>query len=159
MNIAYFLLPKSRSAYLYDDYTVRQGLEKMKYHGYSAIPVISREGKYAGTITEGDFLWCLLSGENHGKIPSLKELEKIRVRDILSPDSSPAVRITVSMEELVHSAMNQNFVPVVDDLGNFTGIVTRKDIIRYFSQKETRVPAVAAPRQFEDRQSYSQAAL
>ena len=45
MNIAYFLLPKSRTAYLYDDYTVRQGLEKMRYHGYAAIPVISRDGR------------------------------------------------------------------------------------------------------------------
>ncbi len=43
MNIAYFLLPKNTVAYLYDDYTFRQGLEKMRYHGYTAIPVITRE--------------------------------------------------------------------------------------------------------------------
>lgn len=159
MNIAYFLLPKSRVAFLYEDYTVRQGLEKMRYHGYSAIPVISREGKYAGTITEGDFLWCLLSGESGGRARTMKELEKIHVRDILSPNCNPAVRITVSMEELVNSAMNQNFVPVVDDLGNFTGIVTRKDIIRYFSQKKTRAQADALPRLFEERQTFQQAAL
>ena len=169
MNIAYFLLPKSRVAFLYDDYSVRQGLEKMKYHGYSAIPVITREGKYAGTVTEGDFLWCLLSGEAGGKIRSMKELEKVCVRDILSEDSNPAVRITVSMgelfprsatamasyppvgitvsmEELMNSAMNHNFVPVVDDLGSFTGIVTRKDIIRYFSQKRMARPAPGSVR-------------
>ncbi len=136
MNIAYFLLPKSRVAYLYDDYTVRQGLEKMRYHGYAAIPVISRDGKYVGTVSEGDFLWCLLSDEG-GKhsTRSLKELEKLRVSDILCEDEEPPVRITVSMEELLSSAMNQNFVPVVDDLGNFTGIITRKDIIRYFSEQ------------------------
>ena len=40
------------------------------------------------------------------------------------------------MEHLVASAMNQNFVPVVDDLGNFIGIVTRKDIIRYLSHQK-----------------------
>ena len=61
MNIAYFLLPKNSVAYLYDDCTFRQGLEKMKYHGYTAIPVISRDGKYVGTVSEGDFLWRLLS--------------------------------------------------------------------------------------------------
>lgn len=136
MNIAYFLLPKSRVAYLYDDYTVRQGLEKMKYHGYAAIPVISRDGKYVGTVSEGDFLWCLLSEENgRHATRSLKELEKLRVSDILCEDNEPPVRITVSMEELLSSAMHQNFVPVVDDLGNFTGIITRKDIIRYFSEQ------------------------
>ena len=50
MNIAYFLLPKNEVAYLYDDYTFRQGLEKMRRNGYSAIPVISRSGKYIGTL-------------------------------------------------------------------------------------------------------------
>ena len=40
------------------------------------------------------------------------------------------------MEELLNSAMNQNFIPVVDDLGNFIGIVTRKDIIRYFAEQK-----------------------
>lgn len=137
MNIAYFLLPKSRTAYLYDDYTVRQGLEKLRYHGYAAIPVISRSGKYVGTVSEGDFLWCLLCEENgRHRVRSLKDLEKLRVRDILCGDAEPPVRITVSMEELLNSAMNQNFIPVVDDLENFIGIITRRDIIRYFSEQK-----------------------
>lgn len=137
MNIAYFLLPKSRTAFLYDDYTVRQGLEKMRYHGYAAIPVISRSGKYVGTVSEGDFLWCLLSEEGGRRATrSLKDLEKLHVRDILSEENAPPVGITVSMEELLTRAMNQNFVPVVDDLENFIGIITRKDIIRYFAEEK-----------------------
>lgn len=143
MNIAYFLLPKNTVAYLYDDYTFRQGLEKMRYHGYTAIPVITREGQYVGTVSEGDFLWRLLSQEDTSRPLSMKELEGLRVRDILDRDAYPPVRITVSMEELLNSAMQQNFIPVVDDLGNFTGIVTRKDIIRYFSeQKDAAQPRV-----------------
>nr|WP_325184568.1 CBS domain-containing protein [uncultured Oscillibacter sp.] len=142
MNIAYFLLPKSRTAFLYDDYTVRQGLEKMRYHGYAAIPVISRSGKYVGTVSEGDFLWCLLSEEGGRRATrSLKDLEKLRVRDILREETAPPVGITVSMEELLTSAMNQNFVPVVDDLENFIGIITRKDIIRYFAEGKTTAEA------------------
>ena len=142
MNIAYFLLPKSTVAYLYDDYTFRQGLEKMRYHGYTAIPVITREGQYAGTVSEGDFLWRLLSQEDTRRPLSMKGLDDLRIRDILNRDAYPPVRITVTMEELVNSAMQQNFIPVVDDLGNFTGIVTRKDIIRYFSEQK----AAAQPR-------------
>ncbi len=139
MNIAYFLLPKNRVAYLYDDYTLRQGLEKMRYHGYTAIPVITRSGQYVGTVSEGDFLWQLLAGGSDAQRPlSMKDLEQLCVRDILRGNSYPCVRITVSMEELVNSAMNQNFIPVVDDTGSFIGIVTRKDIIRYFAeQRET----------------------
>ena len=62
MNIASLLLPKSMVAFLYDDFSLRQGLEKMKYHGYSSIPVISRDNRYVGTVSEGDFLWYLVDG-------------------------------------------------------------------------------------------------
>ena len=137
MNIAYFLLPKNRVAYLYDDYTFRQGLEKMRYHGYTAIPVISRSGKYVGTISEGDFLWQILSNDAESRqIRSMKDLEQLHIRDLLRGNNYPPVRITVSMEELLSNAMNQNFIPVVDDLGKFTGIVTRKDIIRYCAEQK-----------------------
>ena len=137
MNIAYSPLPKNRVAYLYDDYTLRQGLEKMRYHGYTAIPVISRSGKYVGTISEGDFLWQILSNDAESRqIRSMKDLEQLHIRDLLRGNNYPPVRITVSMEELLSNAMNQNFIPVVDDLGNFTGIVTRKDIIRYFAEQK-----------------------
>ncbi len=131
MNIAYFLLPKNSVAYLYDDCTFRQGLEKMRHHGYTAIPVITRDGRYVGTVSEGDFLWRLLA-EDNGSF-SMKDMEQLRIRDILRGNQYPPVGITVGMEELLHSAMNQNFIPVVDDLGSFIGIVTRKDIIRYFA--------------------------
>lgn len=140
MNIAYFLLPKNRVAYLYDDYTFRQGLEKMKHHGYTAIPVITRNGQYAGTVSEGDFLWQLLN-ENPGdpRLHSMKDMEQLKIRDILQKDNYPSVRITVTMEELLNTAMHQNFIPVVDDLGTFIGIVTRKDIIRYFAEGKDAV--------------------
>ena len=49
----------------------------------------------------------------------------------------PAVRITVTMDALLESAMNQNFIPVIDDLDNFIGIVTRKDIIRHFAEQDS----------------------
>ena len=142
MNIAYFLIPKNRVAYLYEDCTFRQGLEKMRHHSYTAIPVISRDGQYIGTVSEGDFLWRLLADRRESQRPfSMKDMEHLKIRDILRGNNYPSVRITVSMEELLTSAMNQNFIPVVDDLGNFTGIVTRKDIIRYFAdQKDAAEP-------------------
>jgi CBS domain-containing protein len=144
VNIAYFLIPKSDVAFLYDDCTFRQGLEKMRHHGYTAIPVIARDGHYVGTVSEGDFLWHLLDVLPEGDAaPTLKETEKLRVRDILhGADSYPAVRITLSMEELLSSAMKQNFIPVVDDLGNFIGIVTRKDIIRHFARQNEQLRPV-----------------
>lgn len=59
MNILFFLTPKEDVAHVDEDDTMRQVLEKMEHHGYTAIPLLSREGKYIGTITEGDLLWFL----------------------------------------------------------------------------------------------------
>jgi len=141
LNIAYFLIPKSNVAFLYDDFTFRQGLEKMRHHGYTAIPVITRSGKYAGTVSEGDFLWHLLDTRSDTDAPlTLRDAENLRISDILRRTSYPSVRITVSMEELLRSAMNQNFIPVVDDLGNFIGIVTRKDILHWMAEQSAAEP-------------------
>ena len=59
MNILLFLTPKKDVAYLFDDFSIRQALEKMEYHRYSAIPIINRNGEYVGTLTEGDILYYL----------------------------------------------------------------------------------------------------
>lgn len=133
MNIAFFLKPKSSVAYLTETNTVRQGLEKMHYHGYAAIPVLSEDGRYVGTASEGDFLWYIIKGEN-GKIKQVEiaDEEKRTIQDIIRPDRNMPVRVTESMDTLLKRALDQNFVPVIDDRGFFMGIVTRQDIIRYF---------------------------
>ncbi len=128
MNVLFFLKPKVSVAYIYDSSTVRQGLEKMKHYGYTAIPVIDRDGRYVGTVTEGDFLWKLTeenAWETHAQ-------ERLNVRDIMQRSHNPPVNVNASLEDLLLQAMNQNFVPVVDDLGSFIGIVTRRDIMQYY---------------------------
>lgn len=137
MNIAYFIHPKQDVATLYDDCTLRQGLEKMRHHGYTAIPVVTRDNKYVGTVTEGDFLWYLVEQQKGElqRVP-MKSVEDVLMRDALTFEHNPPVKITAGMEELLRRVMNQNFVPVVDDLQSFVGIVTRKDIIEYLSRSE-----------------------
>lgn len=135
MNIAFFLIPKSRIAFLYEHNTFRQGLEKMRRWGYTAIPVITKEGHYVGTVSEGDFLWHVVSDGASASCCSMKDLETLHICDILG-GKYPAVRITVTMDELLESAMHQNFIPVVDDAGIFIGIVTRKDIIGYLAEQK-----------------------
>ena len=56
MNILFFLTPKEKVSHIFNDDTLRQVVEKMEFHGYSAIPLLDKEGKYIGTITEGDLL-------------------------------------------------------------------------------------------------------
>ena len=128
MNVLMLLKPKDTVQYLRESNTLRQGIEKMRVHGYTAIPVISDDGQYVGTVSEGDFLYFILDQRDN----SIKTKEQHHIRDILRPNFNPAVRINVSMDVLLERALNQNFVPVTDDYGVFIGIVTRQDIIRHF---------------------------
>ena len=131
MNILCFLTPKSEVAYIHDDESLRQVLEKMEYHKYSAVPIISRQGTYVGTITEGDLLWYI---KNQLDL-NLQEARRILITNVPRRSDNTPVSIDSNMEDLLDKAMKQNFVPVLDDKKSFIGIVTRKDIMKYFADK------------------------
>lgn len=136
MNIASFLLPKVEVTYLYDYMTVRQGLEKMRRSGYTAVPVIDKEDRYVGVISEGDFLWNILSCNDDLANVAWKKLEDMTIRDMIQMGKVKPVCIDTNMEQLLGQAQIQNFVPVIDDRSVFIGIITRSDIIKYFVKKQ-----------------------
>lgn len=127
MNILFFLKPKSELAYVYDYHTVRQALEIMEHHKYSCIPILDRNGKYVSSITEGDLLW----GIKQSNIINIKDAEDVSIMKIPRRTDYNCVRGDAKMEDLITRAMEQNFVPVVDDQDHFIGIITRRDIIGY----------------------------
>ncbi|MGM9590263.1 MAG: CBS domain-containing protein [Faecousia sp.] len=129
-NILFFLTPKALCAHLYDDYTVRQALEKMESAGYAALSILNRQGEYVGTLTEGDLLWAI---KNMCSM-DMKQAETQKIMNISRRKDNVPVRVTTSMQELVDRASYQNFVPVVDDKNTFIGIVTRRAIIKYCQQ-------------------------
>ncbi len=130
-NILFFLTPKAMCAFLYDDFTMRQALEKMESSGYAALPILNKRGEYRGTLTEGDLLW----GLKNLCYMDIRQAEAHRIMTIAHRRDNVPVRVTTSMQELVERAQNQNFVPVVDDKDAFIGIVTRSAIVRYCSQQ------------------------
>ena len=129
-NILFFLTPKAMCAYLYDDYTMRQALEKMETAGFAALPILNKRGEYRGTLTEGDLLWAI----KNMCYMDMRQAEAHRIMEISRRKDNVPVRVTTSMQDLVDRAANQNFVPVVDDKDTFIGIVTRGAIIKYCRQ-------------------------
>jgi CBS domain-containing protein len=130
MNIAFFLIPKSEVVYLPVICTMRQALEKMEYHRYTAIPLIDEQGKYAGTLTEGDLLWKMKN------TPGLTfaDTEKVTIQEIPWRMKNNPVHVNSEIEELFSLAIDQNFVPVVDDSNIFIGIIRRREIIEYYQK-------------------------
>ena len=129
MNILFFLTPKSDVAYIFEDETLRQTVEKMEHRKFSCIPILNKEGQYTGTISEGDLLWGIkLLNINS---TDLKEMENVSIMAIPRRATYKPVHADADMEDLIGKALNQNYVPVVDDKGSFIGIITRKEIIKY----------------------------
>jgi CBS domain-containing protein len=130
LNVAFFLIPKKDVAYLHLKGTMRQAMERMEHHGYTAVPLIDENEKYAGTLTEGDLLWKFKN------TPGLtfKDSEKILLKDVPRRHNNHPVRIYATISDLLSMAIDQNFIPVIDDQDVFIGIVRRREIIEYYAR-------------------------
>ena len=128
MNILFFLTPKAMCAYIEADDTLRQAMERMERSGYSALPVLDKNGKYCGVVTEGDLLWTIkrVCGMD------LRQTEAHSISEIQHRRAVQPMRVDTRVEDLISVAADQNFVPVIDDKGDFIGIVTRSRILKYY---------------------------
>ena len=127
MNLLFLLTPKANLTYIYEDFTIRQALERMETGRYASIPILKHSGEYIGTITEGDLLWAV---KNHYMM-NIRDAEGHPVMEVPRRKDYKPVPVTATARELLDMAVDQNFVPVVDDKDSFIGIVTRQRIMRY----------------------------
>jgi CBS domain-containing protein len=125
MNILAFMKPKTEGTFLCLDNNGREAIEIMKSCRYTSIPVLSSDGKYVGTITEGDLLYTI---DDIGR----DNMKNINVSDIKRHRDYEPVNINETMIVLLSRASNENFVPVIDESNQFLGIVTRKELLDYF---------------------------
>ena len=130
-NILFFLTPKAMCAFVYDDFTVRQAIEKMEASGFAALPILNKKGEYRGTLTEGDLLWAM----KNLCYMDMRQAEARKIMEIDRRRDNKPVKVTANMYNLVSRASTQNFVPVVDDKDAFIGIITRGSIVKYCMQQ------------------------
>ena len=132
MNTAMLLKPKSMVAYI-GDLSAKEGLKEFIAHGFTAVPVIDREGMYLGVVSERDFLYRLLDA---GSVEAA-DANGHTVADLVSDTRFEAVTIDADMDILFNRIIEQNFVPVIDSRGMFSGIVTRKDVLMHMKHRLT----------------------
>jgi CBS-domain-containing membrane protein len=133
MKISAFLFPKSEVAFITSSASMREALDQLEDHYYTALPIVDSEGKYVGTLSEGDLLWKLKN------TPGLDfdTMQEVAISDIEKHIHNESVSINAHIEDMLALAADQNFVPVVDDQGTFIGIIRRKDIIEYYMRNIT----------------------
>lgn len=127
MKIAFFVTPKQQVVWVPADSTVAQALEQLGARRHSAVPLLDREGRYVGTLTEGDLLWHLWNAGHAWR----QIAENTPVMEVKRRMENVPVHIDAEIEALVARAVDQSFVPVVDDRNVFVGIVRRKRIVEY----------------------------
>lgn len=125
MNIMFFLTHKGNLTVLYEDMTFEQGMEVLTKTTYTALPLLTRQGRYLGALTEGDFLRAIAK---QGSIVQLagQALGKLERGVISRP-----LRVDAQLQDVGNVVLNQNFVPVIDDRDYFIGIITRRKILDY----------------------------
>ena len=132
MNIVKMMIPKSLTVYIHGGDTVRQGLEALSRHSYTAIPVLDEDDRYIGAVAEGDFLRFLMAEEPRDRL----DMEKCQIGNIIRKEFCPPISIDADVDTVIDAILEQNFVPVVDSRGALCGIVTRRRLIAYFAGRE-----------------------
>lgn len=138
MNVAFFLTPKKDVVWIQARSSMRQALERMEFHRYTAVPVLDEQGRFAGVLTEGDLLWMF----KHNTSMTFHDTEHVSINEV--PRTGRPIRpvhVDAQMEDLFALAAEQNFVPVVDDEDTFIGIVRRSSIIEYLVSRKRMLDA------------------
>jgi CBS-domain-containing membrane protein len=128
MNVAFFLTPKSEVAWLSIHSTMRQAFERMEAHGFTAVPLLDKDARYVGTLSEGDLLRVLIRTEG----ATVRSAEQLVLEQIPRRLDIRPVHINAQIEELYSRVLDQNFVPVVDDRDVFIGLIRRRAILEHY---------------------------
>jgi CBS-domain-containing membrane protein len=139
VKIAFFLTPKAEVAWVWTTSTMRQAVERMEFHRYTTMPLLTREGAYAGTLAEGDLL---VFWKQHPEL-CYEDAERVLISDVPRRMDARAIEIDAEIEELFALVLDQSFVPVVDGRGAFIGIVRRRSVLAFFHDQmiaRLRVP-------------------
>ena len=131
-NIFQLLTPKSTVHFFVQGLSLNEALEKFEYHKYSVVPILSKEGEYVGTISEGDLLRFIKSQKKYDEVL----FDEINIEDINIYRTYKSIDINASFKDIFELILSQNFVPVVDDRKMFIGIIRRKDILYYVDEKK-----------------------
>ena len=130
-SIISLLTPKKITFFLVNTSTIRQALEKFDAHKFSVVPLVDEEGHYVGTLSEGDIL-RYIKNQTHF---SLKQAENVLVKDLEHYRPYQSVKVDALISEVFALSLEQNFIPVVDDNDVYIGIIKRKEVIKYLSDK------------------------
>jgi len=108
--------------YYYAEDTVDKLAGAMSEGGFGSVPILAKDGKLVGIVSEFDLLKAIAEG---------KELAKVTAGEIMVKDPITVSRNTPAME-IINLLQERHFIrtPVVDADGKLAGVVSRRDLIQ-----------------------------
>jgi CBS domain-containing protein len=106
-------------------YSIRESVDVMTENGIGSLPIVDKEEKVVGIVTERDFALALagsLTDETVGDI---------MIKDVIT--TTPGTPIESCSKIMVRNNLRR--IPVVEE-EKLIGIVTSTDILRFFGDKE-----------------------
>ena len=106
-------------------YSIRESVDLMSKNGIGSLPIVDKEEKLVGIVTERDFALALagsLTNETVGDI---------MIKDVIT--TTPGTPIESCSKIMVRNNLRR--IPVVEE-EKLIGIVTSTDILRFFGDKE-----------------------
>lgn len=106
-------------------YSIKESVNVMTENGIGSLPIVDKEGKVVGIVTERDFALALagsLTNETVGDI---------MIKDVIT--TTPGTPIESCSKIMVRNNLRR--IPVVEE-DKLIGIVTSTDILRFFGDKE-----------------------
>lgn len=118
-----FLTPANKLAVIIDTHNIDHAKLLLSHMTYSRVPVVTEENQFVGTIGLREII--------------LYQTENALTEDQLNMDISLIVKKDVAtvganyhLEEVMRKLVDQAFLPVVGEAGEFLGIITRKSILK-----------------------------
>jgi len=103
----------------------------MSEGGFGSVPILAKDGKLVGIVSEFDLLKAIEEG---------KEMTKVTAGEIMVKDPVTVSRNTPAME-IIHLLQERHFIrtPVVEADGKLAGVVSRRDLIQGYLRSTKRV--------------------
>ncbi|MGT2715522.1 cyclic-di-AMP-binding protein CbpB [Streptococcus respiraculi] len=118
-----FLTPANKLAVIIDTHNIDHAKLLLSHMTYSRVPVVTEDNQFVGTI-------------------GLREIVKYQFENELTDDQLhmdislivkkdvATVGASYHLEEVMRKLVDQAFLPVVGEQGEFLGIITRKSILK-----------------------------
>ena len=99
--------------------------------GFGSVPIIAKDGKVIGIVSEVDLLKVLLVGE---------DLAKVTADEIMTKNPVTVTAETLALD-IIRVLYDKHLirVPVVDAKGQLIGVVARRDILEGYFKATKRV--------------------